>query len=1035
MQGYKIHYFFKRLLVLMAFISLSAIASFAQQAVSGTVKDATGEPLPGVTVVIKGTTVGIITDFDGNYTLKTQSAADVLSFSMIGMKTQEFAVGDQTAINVTMREDQVGLDEVVVVGYGSLKKKDVTGSVASIGADDLLVAPIASIDQGMQGKMAGVAISNTTGAPGQGMKIRIRGGSSITGTNDPLYVIDGFIGGDITSINPSDIERIDILKDASATAVYGSRGANGVVLVTTKTAKSGEFKVSFDAQYGISNLVKQYEFLSALESAELLNERAAATKKDAYFDEAALSRIASHGGGGFLDDVTRTGTNQQYNLSMSGGSEKLTYLFSMGYLDQQGVINNSFSKRYSVRSNVSAEIKPWLDLKFNTFATHNDYMNNGVYNRTINDAYRYPIFYQNKDANGNYLSVDPQNQDKEMFSLYNGLYTTFLPNPGYYNELQSNQENMSETVTSNIDFTFKFTPKLQFKSSYAGRYYAMEHGSMPGVDKVFVTKNSQGITQNTARWWSLLSTQMLTYKNTWGLHDFTAMTLYEFQEQENRTRNLMASPLASTQNDWYLLQNGDANRMTSAFQPSKLQSGLARVNYSYADKYLVTAAVRYDQSSRFSSENNAGLFRSFAAGWTISEEGFLAGVEWISNLKLRAGWGETGNAASGIYARHTGMVTPYGYGYWGYTTWNGEITEAVDGLVTWPSVTSEDVKWETTTQSNVGVDLSILGGKFTFNADYYVKTTTDVIFKKSVPKYTGKDNVMDNFGEIQNRGLELNGDWRAVKTGDFSMNVSGNIAFNRNEVVSLDGEDQIFLDENSADFGVWDHQRFFVLKEGQPLGLFYGLKKTGIWQENEAEEAAKYKSSKPGEPKYEDLNNDYDLGANDHQVIGQVQPDFTYGLNVSMNYKNWNLSIGGIGSVGNQLYNYNRHFADVNALNVDYRDAWSPTNSGSNQQILPYGPDWIKSANLSSEYVEDASFFKINNVTLSYNFPQEWINKIHLNYLNLFVSVNNVMVITNYSGLDPENTVNSQGSDSQSGIDAFSYPLSRTYTFGLKTNF
>ncbi len=1020
--------------------------------VEGVVTDAgTSESMPGAYVFEKGTSNGTVTGLDGQYSLTVSNAQGELEFSSMGYTKQTIAINNRSVINTSLSEDKVNLEDVVVIGYGTVKKKDITGSVSSIGSDDILNAPVVSLDAGMQGKLAGVTLQKTSGAPGQGMKMRIRGGGSINYSNQPLFVIDGFIGGDINSVNPNDIERIDILKDASATAIYGSRGANGVVLVTTKTAKKGESRISLDATFGISNITKQYDMLDAGTSAEYWNEgvtqlnELTGTNTALYFSDEELDYFKKNGGENYLDLITRTAYTQNYNLSMSGGSEKMQYLVSGGYLDEEGLVQESSRKKYSMRANIAAEVKSWLDLKLNTYATRSNYMNTTATNRAIMDAYMYPIFWPNKDDNGKYIYSGNSTYDTDYYvngslSNYNGLLQQgTVPNPIQYNEARAHGENISNTITSSLDLIFKLTKHLQYTLSGSGRYYSDGTGLLATPDGVYVKNENEMIAEQTkSSNTSFMTTSMLSYKNQFGKHDFGASVLYEYSTFKGNYLRATSDSLATLGNDWYILNNGNARDVVSTYSEKYMQSYMARVNYGFDGRYLLTASARIDQSSVFAKgSNQTGFFPSAALGWVISEESFMSSADWVSNLKLRVSAGATGNEAVGPYATKSGLQLPTGYyGYLGYVTYNSNDTYG--GVLPEELVRDENLKWETTIQSNIGVDFSILEGKVNIIADVYDKTTKDVILNRSLPKYTGYGTIVSNFGTIQNRGVELSVDWQAIQGKDFSMRVGANASMNRNKVLDLgdDNIDEITLDidlVNQGMYGTYSANNPLIIRKGESMGMLYGIKQIGLWSASEAEEAAKY-GSYAGMPKYDDVDGDYKIDGNDCQKIGETQPKMTYGLNIDMTYKDFTLNIGAIGSAGNEMYNYTRHYMDDNVLNPDYNDRWSATNPDATQQRIPIGT-LPSDSYISSQYVENASFFKINNLTLSYNLPSSFLSKLHIGSASVFANANNLLTITKYSGLDPENSVTDNNSDAISGIDSFSYPLARTYTFGLKANF
>ncbi|WP_347840758.1 TonB-dependent receptor [uncultured Draconibacterium sp.] len=1014
--------------VILAFIALFLSTSvFAQQIpITGKVTQDGGETLPGVTVVVKGTSQGTVTDIDGVYKLNAGSDA-TLVFTFVGFTSQEVAVNGQQNIDVTLATDVIGLEEVVAIGYGTVKKRDITGSVASIGADKLTAAPIVSIDKGMQGKLAGVTVQQQSGAPGQKMKLRVRGGGSINYNNEPLYVIDGFIGADITTVNPQDVASIDILKDASATAIYGSRGANGVVLITTKSPAKGKMQVTFDANVGVTSTVQPYETLTPGELARLRNEYDVERgSQNLSFTDAEIAEFDNGKGTDWLNDVTRTGVVQNYSLNITGGNEKLGYLFSAGYVDEQGVILESYRKLYSVRSNIDAKIFDWLDMKFNTYATHSSNMHNGQTYRAISDAFGYPILWDSKDENGEY--IDPNTQPSY------GIYGAASTNPIQRIETTANGENLNEKITSTIDFSAKLTPHLTLLVSGSGMYRSGFSGNRQEYEPVENTRDAMTASQGYSRGHSLMTTDMLTYKNSFGDHTLTASAAYEYSYSRSQSSSITIGDLSTLGNEWYLLSNGEVSRAVSTFSETKMQSYMGRVNYDYKGKYLLTATMRADGASVFSEDNRWGYFPSAAFAWRLMEEDFIKDTEWIYDLKLRAGWGQTGNRAIGAYA--TQPTLDFTTSKFLYYPFNG--TTVSQGIIS-GALTDPNIQWETTVQSNIGVDFSILGGKLSMVADWYSKTSKDVILQKSIPRYTGKQSLTGNFAEIKNTGFEFSADYHIVNKDDFQWNAFANISVNRNEVMDLGGDEQIFIAGEDA-FSIWGIDNKFVVREGESLGSFWGLQNEGLWQTGEEDQAAVY-NSKPGEPKYTDLpdadGNTGKIDATDRMIIGNALPDFTYGIGTDLYYKSFDLTIQGHGSHGNDVFNYNRQRMDdseVRFLNPDYLNRWSPTNTGSTQQKLPTGTEYYKT-HVTSQYIEDASFFKISNITLGYTLPDQIAKSLSLAKFRIYASVNNVLTITNYSGLDPEMSATTQGSDAVSGIDAYSYPLARTWTFGLKVNF
>ncbi|WP_299548748.1 TonB-dependent receptor [Seonamhaeicola sp.] len=1021
--------FFRASLLFSLVLTLMSFQEISAQTISGNVMDESGVGIPGANVVVKGTNRGAVTDFDGNFSISA-SSGDILEISFLGYVTQSVSVGNLTSITVTLAEDAAQLDEVVVIGYGTARKKDLTGAVGLISSKDLLKAPITKIGAGLQGKVTGVNIQQTTGAPGQAMKIRIRGGSSINYSNNPLYVIDGFIGADISTINPNDIATINFLKDASATAIYGSRGANGVVLITTNAPKAGKLTVSFESNVGFSNMINKYDILEAHEQAELMNEQRASLGETPFFSQGDIDALRAVGGTDWQDLITRSGLRHNHTLNVTGGNDNLKYFFSANHLDEEGVIKHTFYKRTSLRSNISGKIGDRISFKFNTYGVHTDSQGNGRgtggTNNAIGNAVIFPQMWASRDADGNFI-------DGNTYNSYNGAFLVGrLVNPEM--QVRQNQETLNDRILSNIDLDVKITDKLTLVLGAAGSLTNAFRGQRTLPDFINVTRSNVTAQQNYGRNNSWLVNGRLTYENVFGDHNLKVSGVYEFNKSINRGLTASVGDLSSLGNEWYLLQNGSPASTISSYGTGKIRSYMGRLNYSFKDKYLVTASIRADGSSRFNPDQRWGYFPSAALAWRVSEEDFIQDVDWIDNLKLRAGYGEVGNQAVPYGATQltfAGDPTARNFGW--YPLDNGV---PVQGVVPDVTITNPALKWETTTSYNAGLDFSILGSKLSGTVDVYSKKATDVIIERSIPRYTGATGIRDNFADIDNNGVEVGLNWTIKSTEDFNWTAYANFTRNKNIIQNLgEGVDEIFV-ETEEPIGIWSlvgGNKKFVVRQGESLGALFGLKAIGIWQADEAAEASSFNSG-PGEVKYEDLNGDGAISAEDRQIVGNTQPDFTYGFGTSVNYKNWDLSVQCIGSVGNDIYNWTDNRLNYGILDTDYRNRWSPTNTSSTQQVMPYGTDYSLTY-VVSQYIEDGSFFKISNVTLGYNLPQSVIDALKISNFRLYASIDNVLTITNYSGLDPEASSTPVNSDAQAGVDAFSYPLTRTISAGLKVTF
>lgn len=1025
-------------IVLILLTLCLSMTVFAQQIpITGKVIQADGETLPGVTVVVKGTSQGTVTNIDGVFNINAPSDATLI-LSFVGFTPQEVAVNGKSTLNVTLATDVIGLEEVVAIGYGTTKKRDITGSVGSISSEKLLAAPISSLDKGLQGKIAGVSVQQTSGAPGQGMKIRIRGGSSINYSNSPLYVIDGFIGADITSINPNDIAQIDILKDASATAIYGSRGANGVILITTTAPTEGEFRITADANVSFSNMINTYDRLSGDEQMELFNSkidrifRYTGVQNDYYFSQDQINEYknGSKKTTDWVDLVTQAGLKQNYTVSAQGGKENLKYYVSMNHLDEKGTIQNTFFKRTSIRSNINAKLTDKIDLKFNTFAVHKDTQGNAIgtggMGNVIGLAASYPQLWSAYNDDGSI--ADPFSQND-----YNGAYKLGERDVPV-EKVRQNQESLNDRIISNLDLTFDLGHNLSLFISTSGSYTSGYNANRTLEDQVSIDRNGITAKQAYSRNVSWMNTDILSYENSFGEHDLKVDAVYEYSKYTNRGINGTVGTLSTLANEWYLLGNGTPTALTSNYATSSMRSWMGRVNYGFSDKYLFTAALRADGTSIFNEDYRWGYFPSAALAWRVSEEGFIKDLGWVHNFKVRAGFGATGNTAVGPYATMPSFITDVVGNNLSYPL-EGDITE--NGIIP-AAQTNPDLKWETTTQYNLGVDYAMFGGRLSAVFDVYSKQASDVIIATSIPRYTGFESYTNNYADISNKGIELGINGVIMENSDFSWDVNFNITSNKNEVKSLGGDvDEIFI-ADEEELGIWSlvgGNSKFIVRNGESMGSLFGLKALGLWQEDEQIEAAKY-GAYPGEVKYEDLDGSGDYSASDRQIVGNTQPKFTYGFGTSFSYKDFDLAIQCVGAHGNDIYNWAENVLSQQArlISSEYSDRWTPTNTDATRNAAIIGAD-LSMNYVVSQYVEDGSFFKVSNATLGYTLPSRLTDKLSIRKLRLFVSADNLLTITKYSGLDPEASSTPSGSDSQAGIDAFSYPLTRTFQCGVKINF
>lgn len=995
-------------------IAPTAVASSqASEKVTGKVTDSGGSPLPGVSVVVKGTTNGTISNTDGTYSIPNVSGNAVLTFSFVGMKTQDVAVAGKSVINVKLEEETVGIDEVVAIGYGVTKKNDLTGSVSSISSDDFEKQPTIRIEDALKGKVSGVQIQKPNGAPGSGMRIRIRGTNSINGDNNPLYVIDGSIGADILSINPNEIASINILKDASSTAIYGSRGANGVVLITTKTAKAGDSKIQFDAFYSLDQISKKYDLMSGDQYMTSINERLAAVDVAPLFTASEIAAVKASGGTDWQDEIFNNGGTQNYQLSFSGGTEKTQYYLSGNVADQKGIMINSDYKRYGLRTNINSKLKENFNLVFTMYSTYEEYRNNYDQSGRNNPAGTALIFPPNLPI------MDPVTGDYTVTPSYGPV----AGNP-VFGATETNFDHHRFQTLSTLQLNYEIVKGLTFSvlGSAKGIMYDnpyFKHAA-PGTN----VSNSEAGHDN-GFGWNLQNTNMLNYNKIFAdKHNLNVTAIYEQQMNISRTNSDWATGFPTISLGYDNLSLGVTQKAYSGYENWAIQSYVGRLNYTYNSRYLFTGTFRADGSSKFNGDNKYSYFPSAALGWRMSEEPFIQSLNAFQNLKFRASYGVTGSQA--ILPYKTLSLLSLGQNY----SYNGSTPQAIGigpGMAANP-----DLKWETTAQTNIGFDFGILKGRISGTIDYYYKKTTDLLMDVNVPNYSGGGTITQNIGSLQNKGFEYLISGVLIDKSDLKLNTSLNMSFNRNKILSLGDKTEIFS------HGGWSTNTdpWFILKVGKPLGEFRGLVSQGLWQTNEAAEAALY-GKKPGDSKYMDVDGNHSIGGEDMVDLGSSQPDFIWGWNTSLEYKNFDLTLYVNGVQGNKVWNMNHWFliaagSDVKyPLGLETLNHWTPTNT--NTTIAAYSAT-AGTLGQTSQFLEDGSFIRLSNVTLGYTFPKRIIGN-KFSDARIYVSGQNLLLITKYSGTDPEITVTPGWTDISQGIDFGAYPATRTITVGIKVAF
>jgi TonB-linked SusC/RagA family outer membrane protein len=999
----------------------SASEAFQQQVeISGTVTDAeTGDPLPGVNIVVQGTTTGATTDMDGNYSIEAPADA-TLVYSFVGYQQQSLRVRGRQEIDVALRQSVTELEEVVAIGYGTAKKSDLTGSVSSIRSEDLEeAASMTSIDQGLGGKIAGVKVTQTSGRPGSAVSIRIRGSGSLQGGNEPLYVIDGvpmysegFGPGNklsaLSTLNPQDIESMEILKDASATAIYGTRASNGVVLITTKGGEAGRDEVTVNASYGTSRITRKIDVMEALEYAELTNKAYTNDGMDPYYDEARMAEIRElDPGTDWQDELYRIAPTQNYNVRFSGGDEKTTYSVSGNFLNEEGIAINTGFKRYSGRANLTRNISE----KF-TVSTHMNVTK--IFSTLMNEG-----GVHNSPAAGALVMspIMPVYTDKEK-----GEYTMKnVPGRNIHNPVATLQEETREYETTrlfgDLNAEYKIIPELTAKVKLG---YDLSSGRRdlftPSNIYAGINGASGSINSNKTNNW--LNENTLTYdKEINENHSLTA--LGGFTMQKNVWEYVSAS---SEQFPTDNLRENALNMATVYTSPNSnrtewtLMSYLGRIKYNMMDKYLVTLNARIDGSSRFGEKNKWGYFPSGAFAWRLSQEDFINNLDVFDNLKLRMSYGITGNQEIGLYNSLSTMGTQ------NYTFGDRLVTGIVPNKMPNP-----DLKWEKSKQLDIGLDMGFYNNRLRITADYFDKTTTDLIYNVGIPYTSGFSNTLQNIGELSNKGvdLQIEGD---IFTGEFRWTANFNISSYKNKVENLAGEKWRWVGTNMMHSGP-THR----LEVGESVAYFYGYKWDGVYQnENELHESSP--TNYVGGWKYRDLNGDGVIDPDDRTRIGNPHPDFYGGFTNRFSYKGVSLSVNTQFRYGNDILNFNNLNLTMPTGGVNVYEAFNNYWDGEGSTNKYCKPSTRRSQMFSSRMLEDGSFFKIKNIRLAYSFPNLTANNQFISGLNVYLNLSNYITFTDYRGYDPD--VSYQGITNLAvGEDFSQFPRTKQITAGIELQF
>ena len=1009
----------------IAGLFLISYSGFAQtQNITGKVTSPNDQsPLPGINVLVKNGTTGTTTNTEGIYEIQAGDDA-VLVFSAIGYLSQEIPVKRRTQINVQLSDDTRQLNELVVVGYGTQKKRDLTGSVSSLDSKDFNKGVQTSVDQLISGRSAGVQVTQASSEPGGGVSIRIRGANSINANNEPLYVIDGLPINNssvvpsstvvtesaprnpLNALNPNDIESVEILKDASATAIYGSRGANGVILITTKKGVKGKLNVNYSVSGGVSKVAKTVPMLDAKQYVSLLNDLRADQKQQPEFTSEQIAQIGE--GTNWQKEIFRTGSVQNHQLSFSGGQDKFNYYASLNYLDQKGVVVSSGIKKYVGRVNLNyTDDKFKFGLSLSSSNVKDDFVPNGV---SVNES---------AGVINTAIFQDPTLPIKNPNGTWAQTQIVNLENPlGLANEV-------SDFATTNRTFgslfaEYFFLPELSVKVNvgtdrqdsrrdiFTSRLTKRAEGTK-GVANVLTSNSNNSLIELTARYSKAIN------KN----HHLEVLGGYTYQEFEVSSLSAGAQnfPLDALLTDNLSAGSQSTFSLGSGRTKNQLLSYLGRVNYNLYDKYLLTASIRSDGSSRFGDNKKYGIFPSVALGWRIKDEAFLKNINTITDLKFRASYGLTGNQDIGSY-KSLVLLGPQGQAIFDGTPYVGISTTQLP---------NPDLKWETTSQFDLGVDFGLFENRLTGSADYFDKQTKDLLLQLPIPRTTGFTSTFKNVGGLKNSGFELSLTSINI-TAPFTWRSSANFSIVKNKVTDL-GTLPLILG-GSAGFT----NDFTIIRKGDPLNAYYGYIVDGVFQQGDDIAKSAQPLSRPGEYKYRDVNNDGTINSLDRTILGSPFPKFTYGLNNDFTFKSFNFSFFFQGVQGNKMFNLNRTESENpisfrrNRLEETYTDRWTPTNpTNKNSSAIPVAVAYT--SNVNSRAVENASYLRLKTVQLTYNFPTgKWKN---VRGVQVYVTAQNLFTITKYTGFDPE--VSAFGT-SNVRADYNAFPLSRTFTAGLSIN-
>lgn len=988
--------------LIMVLLLLAGISAYAQQfVIKGTVLDSEGFSVIGVAVLEQGSSSGTTTDDEGRYSLTISSPEAVIEFIAMGYQTTLEKVNGRTVIDVTLNEDTIALDAVIAIGYGSVRKKDLTTAVSTVSTEDTKLRPVTEASGFIQGKVAGVSVQQTSGLPGSGMTVRVRGASSIASSNDPLYVVDGVPVGEgnyaIAYLSPQDIDTMQILKDASSAAIYGSRAANGVVLITTKQGKKSKGpQISLNASAGLSNVVRSYEVLNAAEYKDLMDEIGLMKLPDGLKDETD-----------WFDETYKTGLSQNYQISVSNGNDKMRYYLSGGYSDEEGVLPVAYSKRFNVKASFDSDLYDWINVGGDV--AYSNYRNNGIISGTGSNRAGVVLSVINTPT---YAKVWSETNPQWYWTEF---YGANLTTPAENLARTENNYSQTDRLILTGHATIKFHKNLQFKSTVSmDRRWVHDYSFLDPI-KTSYGRTTHGTASSTrSDDMRMIYDNIFTYNNTWNtVHNFEAMA--GTSATTSRWENLSGSrSYFSTEYNNVIFGINGGNKgglrgQSQGYSEWAIMSYLARVSYNYDSKYYITANFRADGSSKLSPEHRWGFFPSVSAAWRISGEDFMSEVSWIDDLKLRAGWGQQGNQ-SGLadYA----WVQYYNTNYYDWT--DNKYSEATPTLGSKSNIGNKDLTWETTSQANVGVDWAMFGGRLELTLDAYYKYTKNLLM--NVPLPAPYPSIYRNEGEMSNWGLELAFSSVNIDRGSLKWTTDFNISMNRNRLEKLSLQQVYYYTQTSEALSEY----VVRMAPGQALSKFWGYTALGVDPET-------------GMVIYEDYNHDGKVNVSDKHYIGDANPLFTAGMTNTLSWKGLTLSILMTSSVGNDIYNASKiemigMYSGANQI----KDATRRWRVPGQVTDIPKAGE-LDNLKASTRWVEDGSYLKIKNITLSYNITHPLLRKANISRIQPYITLDNMFTFTKYSGYDPE--MSQYTNATSMGIDWGTYPCVKTVLFGVNVEF